>query len=220
MLTAIAEVRGVIARAKLLPGQEIRLRRQALIRMTHSSTGIEGNLLNVRQVEALYARQKIDAPARDIFEVENYLGTLRYIGQVVEQKKPITEKVILRIHRLVTDRILPGEQSGRYRTSPVYVVRRRRGLPREVVYTAPEAKRVPQLVAGLVEWLRKSEKDKIHPIVAAGIAHQELAAIHPFSDGNGRTARALATLILYERGYDFRRLFALEDYYNKDRPRY
>ena len=43
---------------------------------------------------------------------------------------------------------------------------------------------------------------------------------HPFVDGNGRTARALATLVLYQRGYDFRRLFALEDYYNRDRAEY
>ena len=53
-----------------------------------------------------------------------------------------------------------------------------------------------------------------------GIVHAEIAAIHPFADGNGRTARALATLILYARGYDFRQLFALEDYYNKERPKY
>ena len=54
----------------------------------------------------------------------------------------------------------------------------------------------------------------------AGIAHLEIAAIHPFNDGNGRTARALATLVLYQRGYDFRRLFALEDYYNTKRQDY
>jgi Fic family protein len=72
----------------------------------------------------------------------------------------------------------------------------------------------------LVFWIQESVKLDIHPIIVAGIVHQELAAIHPFSDGNGRTARALATLVLYERGYDFRRLFALEDYYNKDRSKY
>jgi len=54
----------------------------------------------------------------------------------------------------------------------------------------------------------------------AAVAHMEIAAVHPFNDGNGRTARALATLILYKRGYDFRRLFALEDYYNTDRQAY
>lgn len=220
MLTAIAEVKGVVDRARLLPRQEIRLRRQALIRMTHSSTGIEGNQLNVRQVEAIYARQKIDAPTRDIFEVENYLKALRYIGKVVEQKQPITEKIILHIHQLVTENTLPKEQSGHFRKGPVYVARHRLGFPKEVMYTAPAAERVPHMMANMCEWLRKSEGDAAHPVITAGIAHQELAAIHPFSDGNGRTARALATLILYERGYDFRRLFALEDYYNKNRPAY
>jgi Fic family protein len=220
MLAAIAEARVVISRAKLLPRQELRLRRQALVRMTHASTKIEGNALNIHQVEALAEHKKIDAPARDIYEVENYLKALRYISKVVEEKRPITERVILQIHKLVTHKTLLEDQSGRYRTVPIYVVRRRLGLPQEVMYVGPDAKKVVQLVKALVRWIQESEHRDIHPIVVAGIVHQEIAAIHPFVDGNGRTARALATLVLYQRGYDFRRLFALEDYYNEDRPRY
>ena len=120
----------------------------------------------------------------------------------------------------MTHKTLPGEHSGRYRTGPVYVVRRHFGSHDEIVYTGPAAKAVPVLCGALVKWIQTSEKEGINPVIAAGIAHQEIAAIHPFSDGNGRTARALATLILYSRGYDFRRLFALEDYYNLDRPAY
>ena len=220
MLTAIAEAKAAIDRAKLLPKQEIRLRRQALIRMTHSSTKIEGNALNIHQVETIVAHKKIDAPARDIFEVENYLEALRYISKQVQKKQPITEKTFLKIHQLVTHRTLSEDQSGYYRKGPIYVVRRRLGAPDETVYTGPEAKRVPGLVSGLIKWLKANINEEVHPVIAAGIAHQEVAAIHPFNDGNGRTARALATLILYERGYDFRKLFALEDYYNKDRAQY
>lgn len=220
LLTAIAEAKAVISRAKLLPKQELRLRRQALIRMTHASTKIEGNALNLRQVEAIAEHKKIDAPARDIYEVENYLKALRYISTIVEKKQAITEKVILKIHKLVTDKTLPEEQSGHYRAGPVYVVRRKLGLPDEVIYTAADAKKIPHLMNDMIEWMQKTEKEDVHPIVVASIIHQEFAAIHPFSDGNGRTARALATLILYQRGYDFRHLFALEDYYNKDRPQY
>src|SRR3989344_5968431 len=95
MLTAIAEAKSVIERAKILPKQELRLRRQALIRMAHASTKIEGNALNIHQVEALAQHKKIDAPARDIYEVENYLKALRYISKVVEKKEPFTEKVVL-----------------------------------------------------------------------------------------------------------------------------
>lgn len=220
MLTAITEAKAAIARAKLLPKQELRLRRQALIRMTASSTAIEGNMLNTLQVEALYARKKIDAPARDIFEVKNYLNALKYIHQVTEKKQAITERVILKIHKLVTTDTLPEEQSGSYRKGPIYVVRHRLGRPDKIMYTGPAAGKVPELMKDLVLWIKESVKLDIHPIIAAGVVHQELAAIHPFSDGNGRTARALATLVLYERGYDFRRLFALEDYYNKDRSKY
>lgn len=219
-LTAITEAKAVIERAKLLPKHELRLRRQALIRMTHSSTAIEGNILNTLQVEALLADKKVDAPARDIFEVKNYLKALKYIQQAVEKKQTITGKVILKIHKLVTADTLPENQSGHYRKSPIYVVRRQPGMPDKIMYTGPSAEKVPGLMKDLVEWIAESAKKEIHPIIVAGILHQELAAIHPFSDGNGRTARALATLILYKRGYDFRRLFALEDYYNKDRPKY
>jgi len=219
-LTAIAEAKGIIDRAKILPQQELRLRRQAVIRMTHHSTEIEGNKLNLQQVEALYAKKKIDAPDRDIYEVKNYLSALKYIEKMVAENKPITEKVILTIHKLVTNKTLPPQQCGHYRTGSIYVVRRRLGRPQETIYTGPEAKRVPQLMAELTAWLKKSGAKEINPVIAAAIAHLEIAAIHPFTDGNGRTARALATLILYQRGYDFRRLFALEDYYNTDRPTY
>jgi len=220
MLTAISETRAAIERAKLLPKQELKLRRQALIRMTHSSTHIEGNILNLQQVEAVYGHKKVDAPNRDIFEVENYLKALKYIAQVVEKKQKVTARVVLKIHQLVTNLTLPYEQSGHYRKGSVYVVRRRLGMPQETVYTAPRAELVPELVADLIKWVYESEQQNVNPIIVAGIVHQEIAAIHPFADGNGRTARALATLILYQRGYDFRRLFALEDYYNKNRPNY
>ena len=220
MLTEIAEARSIIDRAKLLPKQELKLRRQALIRMSHASTSIEGNALNIRQVEDIVERKKVDAPARDIYEVENYLKAIRYITQIVKKKKPLSEKVILQIHKLVTDKTLPDGASGHYRRGLVHVVRRRLGMPDEIIYTGPEAKDVPRLMAELVAWVHKSAKIDVHPIIVAGIVHQEIAAIHPFRDGNGRTARALATLILYQRGYNFRRLFALEDYYNKNRPAY
>jgi Fic family protein len=157
MLTAVAEAKAAIDRAKLLPKQELRLRRQALIRMTHSSTHIEGNQLNLHQVEAVYAHRKVDAPARDIYEVQNYLRTLRYIEGVVQKKQPMTERVVLKIHKLVTDKTLSKEQCGEYRKGSVYVVRRRLGMPQETVYTGPDAKKVPRLMAELVAWVRESE---------------------------------------------------------------
>lgn len=220
MLMSIAESKAIIERAKILPKNEVRLRRQALVRMTHSSTEIEGNILNIKQVGDLLAKKKVDAPERDIYEVKNYLNALKYIETIVSGEKEIDAKVLLKIHRLVTDKTLPKERSGHYRQGPVYIVSRRLGLPDKVVYTGPIASKVPKLCEDLLSWLKESKIQEINPVLVAGIVHQEIAAIHPFADGNGRTARALATLVLYARGYDFRRLFALEDYYNKDRSSY
>ena len=219
-LTDVAEAKGIIEKAKLLPKHELKLKRQAMIRMSHSSTSIEGNVLDIRQVEALYANKKIDAPNRDIYEVQNYLKALHFIEKFVKSEKTITKRILLKIHSLVTEKTLPDDQSGYFRKGPVYVVKRRLGFPDEIVYAGPKAISVPCLCNDLIEWINKSEKEEINPVIMAGIVHLEIAAIHPFNDGNGRTARALATLILYKRGYDFRHLFALEDYYNKDLPSY
>lgn len=219
-LTSIAEAKAVVDRAKILPQHELKLRRQALARMTHSSTAIEGNILTLHQVEDLLAHKKVDAPRREVYEVQNYINAMCYVEKVTKDKRPITAKVILHIHKLVTEETLSEVDSGRYRQVPVYVVRRSPGQPQHIIYTGPDAKRVPKLVADLVQWIKDSAKQEIHPVIAAGVVHQEIAAIHPFTDGNGRTARAVATLVLYQRGYDFRRLFALEDYYNEDRPAY
>ena len=75
-------------------------------------------------------------------------------------------------------------------------------------------------MADLVAWLNSPQANALMPVLQAGIAHYECVRIHPFVDGNGRTARALATLVLYKRGFDTKRFFALEEYYNVDRLSY
>src|SRR3989344_2058723 len=179
MLTDIAEARSVIERARLLPKQELKLRRQALVRMSHSSTAIEGNVLNAKEVEAIIANKKIDAPDRDIYEAKNYLNALRYIEQIVK-----------------TEKTMSPTSSGHFRKGLVHVVRKHFGGRTEIIYTGPDAKLVPGLMTNLLTWINGSEKETISPVIVAGIVHQQIAAIHPFGDGNGRTARALATLIL------------------------
>lgn len=219
-LTSIAESKEIIARAKIVPQQELKLKRQALVRMTHSSTAIEGNKLNLNEVGALLSRKKVDAPQREIYEAQNYLSALHYIEKAVKERRRVTEKIIRAVHALVTRNTIAKAQCGRYRAGPVYVIKKYADGREEVVYTGPPAKEVAALCADLIEWMEHSERKEINPVIVAGIVHQEIAAIHPFTDGNGRTARAMATYALYRRGYDFRRLFALEDYYNRDRQAY
>jgi Fic family protein len=103
-------------------------------------------------------------------------------------------------------------QPGSYRTIQNYVANSR---TREIIYTPPPPEQVAPLMRELVEWLRA--ETGIHPVLVAGIAQFQLVHIHPFIDGNGRTSRLLSTLCLYRSGYDFKRLFTLSEFYDRDR---
>ncbi|MEO8183590.1 MAG: Fic family protein [Deltaproteobacteria bacterium] len=105
-------------------------------------------------------------------------------------------------------RARPGE----WRTIQNFVANSKTG---EIIYTPPAAADVPALMRELVEWLRNEQA--IHPVLVAGIAQFQLVHIHPFVDGNGRTSRLLSTLCLYRAGYDFKRLFTISEYYDRDR---
>lgn len=216
-LNAIEVMKTKIATCKIQPKEELILKKEAILSMVHNSTAIEGNRLNEFEVKKVLEGKKVDAAFRDIYEVKNYKKALDFIGK--RNPATITAKDILTIHKYTTAEILPKDRSGRFRREPVYVVKRSL-IGQEIVYTCPGHKKVPKLTTDLCTWINTSRKNKLSPILIAGIAHAELAAIHPFIDGNGRTARLLATLILYAEKYDFRKLFALDNYYNKNRPNY
>jgi len=101
---------------------------------------------------------------------------------------------------------------GEYRKIQNYVVN---SITGETIYTPPPAHDVPIMMAELVNYL--NSKEEIHPVLMSGIAQFQLVHIHPFLDGNGRTSRLLSTLCLYRAGYDFKRLFTISEYYDRDR---
>ncbi len=213
----ISAAREVILNAPILPQWEIKLRKEAILKMAHHSTSIEGNRLTLEQVEDFLAGEEVPAWEKDKIEVENYVRVLEYIDQLENDGEGgIAEEIILETHRLTTKGLLDKSESGHYRKVPVAVVN---GLGR-TVFQPPAAGKVPELMRDFVAWLNGEEAAELYPVLMSGIAHYELVRIHPFVDGNGRTARALATLILYLRGFDTKRFFALDDYYNEDRSRY
>ena len=93
-----------------------------------------------------------------------------------------------------------------------YIANSRTG---EIIYTPPPPWDVPMLMQELVQWL--NQPGEVHPVLASGIAQFQLVHIHPFIDGNGRTSRLLSTLYLYRAGYDFKRLFTISEFYDRDR---
>ena len=216
-ISEISAARELIINTSLLPQWEVKLRKEAIVKMAHHSTSIEGNPLTLEQVKKLISGKKIGAWQKDRDEVLNYIKVLEYIDKLGEENtKDITEKNILRIHQINTKDILPKEQSGHYRKIPVAVVN---GLG-EVVFQPPSVNKVPGLMKDFVSWLNSDSANELYPVILSGISHYEFVRIHPFVDGNGRTARALSTLILYLKGFDTKRFFALDDYYNEERKRY
>jgi Fic family protein len=222
-LTAITSAREVIEQSRLLPQREATLRRQALLHNTHSSTAIEGNLLNYDQVVSLANGTSIAATHKDKQEVLNYINALEHIPELIINRT-FSAETLLQLHRRVSTNVLQTtSDSGAYRKVQVFVGRSvftGTHVHQEVDYMPPTAKEVPILVNEFISWLNKKDSWEIHPVLLAGIAHYEIARIHPFIDGNGRTARLFASLVLYESGFDKRRLFALDDYYDHDRQAY
>lgn len=215
-LVEITSARDMIFNAYIVPKLELSLRRDALIKSAHSSTAIEGNPLNLNEVERLLQGLKVTAFEKSKQEVINYLDVLQNIGNYSEDGD-ITEQMILKLHKDVTNRTLNDPvYEGKYRDIQVYVVN---GM-KEIVFTPPTPNDIPEQIKNFIEWLNSVDSKDIHPVVAAGIAHYEFVRIHPFVDGNGRTARALATLILYLKKFDIKRFFTLDDFYDNDRPAY
>ena len=219
-MTEIAEIKAVVERSRVLPLNEAQLRRQAILRMAHTSTSIEGNKLAQFEVGKVLEGKAVRASQKDILEVENYYHALKALDEMAKNKGPITKEEILRLHKLVIDGLVEKDKVGKYRPSDVYVIDDL-GDGREMVrFKAPDAKLVSKMVDELLDWLKKSKREGTHPIIRAGILHLQFVTIHPFTDGNGRVARLLTQLLLYREGWDFRKIIVLEDYYNRDRMSY
>lgn len=216
-LTQISAARELILNSPFIPKWEVSLRREAIIRSAHSSTAIEGNRLSLEQVSDLAQGREIMATRKDKQEVLNYLWLLENIDKLTNEKE-ISEKDILNIHKLLTkDTLENPSDCGVYRNRYVVVGNRLTG---EITFRPPQNEEVPDLVRAMIAWLNSSVAVALDPVIEAAIAHYEFVRIHPFVDGNGRTARVLATLILYLRGFDAKQFFSLDDYYDSDRPSY
>jgi Fic family protein len=221
ILTNIAKIEAaeeVIKHSPILPLWEKRFKEDAIVRSVYHGTHIEGNrLLKDEAKDVLLGKEVIGRP-RDIQEIINYRKVIEFIDLEANKKiDRITEQLIKKLHRLIVDKILPPEEAGEYRLKQVIIRNSQTG---EITFRPPPAIEVPFLMREFIYWLNRIEKDQLHPVLKAGIAHHELVRIHPFIDGNGRVARSLATLILFLGGYDIRRFFSLEEYYDKDAVTY
>ncbi len=213
-LTRIERARGFLEAASLSDDWVGAMETRALVLEAHHTTHIEGTRLTLEQAERLWAGERVpDADPDDARELLNYRQAFDFVSDYLGSGEPVTEGMIRQVHKRLVQRVRGGEGApGQYRRVQNYVVNAATG---ETVYTPPPAHDVPTLMADLVAWLNRS--GDTHPVLVSGIAQFQLVHIHPFVDGNGRTSRLLSTLCLYRAGYDFKRLFTISEYYDRDR---
>ncbi len=213
-IAKIASAKEVISNAKIIPLYDAKLKQDALIRSSHYSTSIEGNPLNLEEVKTLInSKQKPTTKSEQ--EVLNYFNVLNHLNRYSD--KVITKNTILSIHKDLTKELLSNpEYEGKFRDTRVFIGNLH---TQKINYMPPDAYKVPYLVDELLDWLNNST-DEMYPVIIAGILHYELVRIHPFVDGNGRTSRLMATLILSFHKFNIDNYFTLDEFYNIDRQAY
>jgi len=163
------------------------------IELTYTSNAIEGNTLT-RAETALVVEKGLTIGGKSItehLEAINHAAALDFIKEQIKRKtSDLKEKDILKIHEIILDRI-DKENAGIYRRVPVRIS--------GSAVVLPNPRKVQTLMDEFFDWLKK--EDKMHTVELAAEAHYHFVTIHPFIDGNGRTARLLMNMILMMKGY-------------------
>lgn len=213
----------VIENAPLVPVYEANFVKEAVARTVHHTTHLEvaDYDLSLNEVRKAIEGEQLVARERDIQEIINYRNVIRYIDNLAPkgEKPPLayTQAMLKEINRIGGERIITDGQAGRYRQTQVVL---RNSATGEVVFRPPPAVEVHFLLEDFFAWLNSATGRKGHPVLRAGIAHYYLVAAHPFVEANGRSARAFATLVLFAEGYDIKKFFSLEEYFDKDALNY
>ena len=223
----IEACREVIDNAPLVPAWEKQFQQEAMERTVHYGTHIEGNELTFNEAVKVLEGQRVAGRERDIQEVINYRNVMKYLEERQEGERagrqegetPLqyTEEQLKKIHQLTCEKLLQDYECGHFRTTQVIL---RNSASGEIVFRPPPHLEVPYLIEAFFDWLNSPEGRQIHSVIRAAIANYVLVDIHPFVEGNGRTSRAFASMILSFEGYDIKKLFSLEEHFDKDAVAY
>lgn len=192
------------------------LERTARAVSAFASTSIEGNPLPLTEVKKILKSTPLHIRESEK-EVLNYNQALQDLNATLEKEQVnLSLELILKIQKKVTFGLLPSFESGKLREKPIAVNNPRTG---EAVYLPPDANDVKPLFENLITFVN-SNKNNIDSLILAGIFHKQMVIIHPFADGNGRTARLATKVLLAQMGLNTFNLFSFENYYNKNITKY
>ncbi len=216
-LERIEELRRVLARGTLPRRWAGRLRRELEAEATAASTSMEGVPVTVEEVRRILAGDRPSSVKEaDARLVEGYRDAMSFVLRRADDPGFSWQtELILGIH----DRVMAGSYAfgaGRFRTGAAFVADAAAGL---VVFEPPPAEAVPGLLQDLAAFAQSAGGDLPPPVLAA-LLHARLAGIHPFSDGNGRTARVLASLAMYRGGFTRPQFTSLEEWWGSHRRDY
>jgi Fic family protein len=195
----LREKKAVLDQYRPLPVSTLsRLNEDLKVLSTYHSNAIEGNTLNLHETQMVvdYGMTLGSHSLREYQEAANHAHAYDYVVSLVseEQKNaPITQDILLTLHRFVVKSILDEAQVGQWRVVPVYI--------RGSNMTPPPARDVPRLMREWMEWINGPRGEQYEPITRAAIAHHGFEAVHPYVDGNGRVGRLLLNLMLMREGY-------------------
>jgi len=192
---------------------KIEFERRARELSANSSTSIEGNPLPLTDVKRILKNKPKNLRDSEK-EVINYNEALEKLNS--RPKARLTIKLILEIQKDITKGLLDKYRCGRLRQEPVFVNDPRIG---KTVYWPPDHQDVKPLLDDLLAFISHN-KDAIDPLILAGIFHKQFVIIHPFIDGNGRTARLATKVLLAAMGLNTFNLFSFENYYNRNVGKY
>lgn len=161
------------------------LRRNNRIKSIHSSLAIEANSLSLDQVKAVISGKSVIGPEKEIQEVLNAYKAYEMINDL----NPYSIKDLKKVHKVLTDKTI--ELSGTFRTGNEGVF----DGAGNCIHVCPPPEQLDYLMNQLFDWMKKN-KDEIHPLILSSIFHYEFVFIHPFCDGNGRTARLWQNVLL------------------------
>ena len=152
-----------------------------------------------RKVAKEMLRKKVAPKDKSQQMIHNNYQTIQFI--IAHKNEPLTEDLLLHIHRLMTENtMLSPDDEGRFRTNNDVVVEN--GITHETVHTPPSYDEIPQFISDLCLFFNQNDdKQFIHPIIRGIIIHFMISYIHPFADGNGRTARAMFYWYMLRKGY-------------------
>lgn len=207
----------VVENAPLVPDYVKQFKTDAIVRTVYHGTQIEGNDLTLEQAKQVIEGESIVAKERDIQEVINYRHVMKMLDELSEADGGYNVTTLLNIHRAVVYNVVADEKAGVLRDTQVVIKEQGSG---NVILKPPPAVEVPYQLNDFFAWLNNPASRQIHPVIRAGIVHYVLVAIHPFVDGNGRTARAIASLVLMREGYDIKRFFSIEEHFDRDLQAY